>query len=572
MGLPNKKHIDFFDHQLNEMEQERLAYIRTPVNSLWKEGRLFVGRIWGYDNIKGQLILRFKKGRLPRLKVPYQLCHVGSSAGDDHMKWSFSYGNFRDQHCPINSRIYPIYFMPPEGDWRYQGCSQLSLEFLNAISADLLAGKHPLVIVAEEDPPYRYLENLKGFVKRYPRNEILNIEVDLNSTTWSPTRLPKHEFLSDHVLEIMAPQPVTLIQGPPGTGKTHLVADISHRYLNDGKSVCITALTNRALVEIAQKEPLSGFLQCGAITKTNLTTDEAKKLPGLKPSKDRTAIPGHLILGTYFLMSDELTEIDSKRKKYDLLIIEEASQAFLATIAAFCELGKKVLIVGDPMQLFPIVKEREKCGTIHPQIDLAIRGMETFAFSHEDISHRITDTFRLSSRASEQTGVFYDGQLQSVSPLNGKTLVQSNYEALLCSDGGTSMVKFPFTSLPEECIQLAVKVAVDIWSRNPGFEIAILSNLKVTVEKIYDLLFETIGTIDRFEVETIDRIQGLTCDLSVVVLESKIHFGLQKNRFNVATSRAKRGTLIVTRKSIDSLKGIEGGVSQFLDVIKTTEF
>lgn len=571
MGIPNDKHIEFFDHQLLEMEQERLAYIRSPVSSLRKEGKLFVGRVWGYDHLRGQLILRFKKGELPRLKVPYQLCLVGATAGGDTNNWNFTYDAFRQNHSLANSRILPVYYLQPEEEWRFQGCSQLSMEFLDAIRDDLANKKHPLAVIADEDPPYRYLENLKGFVKRYPQNEVLNIEAELDSSKWKPKSLPAHEFLSDHVLDLIREKPVTVIQGPPGTGKTHLVADISQHYLKSGKSVCVTALTNRALIEIAQKEPLSQFLKSGAIFKTNLTTDEAKKLPGIRLSKDRTAIPGNLILGTYFLMSDEIGGQESKKDKYDLLIIEEASQAFLATIAAFSQLGKKVLIVGDPMQLYPIVKEPEKCGSIHPKIKLAIRGMETFAFSHENISYRITDTFRLSHKASEQTRIFYDGQLQSVSPLNGSTLFQSQYEALLCPDGGTSMIKFPITSLPEESIQFAVDVAIDLWKQNQDFQIAVLSNLKVTVEKIYDLLFETIGTIDRFEVETIDRIQGLTCDVSVIVLESKVHFALQKNRFNVATSRAKRGTLIVTRSSIDSLKGIEGRVTQFLGMVKTKE-
>lgn len=133
------------------------------------------------------------------------------------------------------------------------------------------------------------------------------------------------------------------------------------------------------------------------------------------------------------------------------------------------------------------------------------------------------------------------------------------------------MIKLPISSLPDECIQLAVNIAIDIWKQNQDFNIAILSNLKATVEKVYDLLFETTGTIDRFEVETIDRIQGLTCDVCIIVLESKIHFGLQKNRFNVATSRAKRGTLIITRKTIENLKGVDRGVAQFLNMVKTTE-
>ena len=42
--------------------------------------------------------------------------------------------------------------------------------------------------------------------------------------------------------------------------------------------------------------------------------------------------------------------------QYDLIVIEEASQVFLTAIVAFKSLGRLCLIVGDPMQLPPIVK------------------------------------------------------------------------------------------------------------------------------------------------------------------------------------------------------------------------
>jgi superfamily I DNA and/or RNA helicase len=40
---------------------------------------------------------------------------------------------------------------------------------------------------------------------------------------------------------------------------------------------------------------------------------------------------------------------------YDYVILEEASQCFLGTIATAKLLGKKIILVGDPLQLPPIV-------------------------------------------------------------------------------------------------------------------------------------------------------------------------------------------------------------------------
>ena len=73
---------------------------------------------------------------------------------------------------------------------------------------------------------------------------------------------------------------------------------------------------------------------------------------------------------------------------YDIIVIEEASQAFLTTIAAFKQLGKKCLIVGDPMQLPPIVKMNNpqyNSWNVHTQIE----GLKTFALGSNIKSYRI---------------------------------------------------------------------------------------------------------------------------------------------------------------------------------------
>ena len=69
--------------------------------------------------------------------------------------------------------------------------------------------------------------------------------------------------------------------------------------------------------------------------------------------------PGELLCATNYVLSGVYSDtrpLDIGIPHYDLIIIEEASQAFLTTIVAFKALGDKCLIVGDPMQLPPIVR------------------------------------------------------------------------------------------------------------------------------------------------------------------------------------------------------------------------
>ena len=73
-------------------------------------------------------------------------------------------------------------------------------------------------------------------------------------------------------------------------------------------------------------------------------------------------------------------------------------------------------------------------------------------------------------------------------------------------------------------------------------------------------------------VETIDRIQGITVDLCIVALTlDNPSFALDLNRINVATSRAKSGTLIITDKEYLRFKGIHPKVTEFLSSLEIVD-
>lgn len=85
----------------------------------------------------------------------------------------------------------------------------------------------------------------------------------------------------------MSLQDSLILQGPPGTGKTYLIAEICERLCNQGKSVLVTALTNRALIEIVEKPALKGLLEQHRIFKTKLSVDEARAFKDLATKNKR---------------------------------------------------------------------------------------------------------------------------------------------------------------------------------------------------------------------------------------------------------------------------------------------
>jgi len=574
MQIPNQKHIEFYEWQINVIEEEWERYANTSMKLLIQEKRLFVGRIWGLQETHGNVVLRFKAGLVPRMKQPYILCMVGAAAPGNSSDWDFTYLQFRVSDNPrlsgLNTEIKTInYLKSDDAKWSYVLVNGFEQKLLNQIRDNYLSkGNHPLVVVAESDPPIDYLINLKDFVLKNPSDGILNLNVTVNENEWSPNSLDNSKSITATVIDLLDSQKTILVQGPPGTGKSHLAAEICEQYLLKGLSICVTALTNKALMEIADKDGLNTPLDQGKVSKTNLSSDEFKLIPKLKPVDDLAPIQGELLLSTYYKLSQKQAELAAGKKRFDLLIIEEASQAYLATIAMFNSIAKKLLIIGDHKQLTPVVKQKEQSYKIHPEIDGVINGLETFAFNNNNISNRLTFTRRLTSEAANLTAVYYQNTLKSISDDEGITKFPSRYFELFHPNGGISIAKLPasmqgFTE--KDVIRFICGIGHEILSCNGKIEIALLSPYIKVESSLYEQYSRLSSDYSRITINTIHKIQGLTTDVTILYLPlSNPSFDLDANLFNVATSRAKKGTLIITYKQIELLTGASPETMSFI--------
>jgi superfamily I DNA and/or RNA helicase len=73
------------------------------------------------------------------------------------------------------------------------------------------------------------------------------------------------------------------------------------------------------------------------------------------------------------------------------------------------------------------------------------------------------------------------------------------------------------------------------------------------------------STSNQLTVSTVHKVQGITVDYSIIYLPLKNSIiELGENFFNVATSRAKRGSVIISYETLDLQVGIEPSVRRFL--------
>jgi hypothetical protein len=576
MNIPQEKHIAFYNQQIRAEEDKWREYADSAMNILIQGKRLFIGRIWGVQESHGNVVLRFNEGEVPRMKQPYFLGLVGAEAPENPLTWKFSYKTFRESMPPdpryysgVRADITTLTYWKTEEGKSYILVSGLDLEVLSAIKKKYLDKKiHPLIVVAETDPPIEYLRRLKDFVLKNENDAILNLELNVAEENWKPVNLNNKKSVTHNVIEFIEKQKTTIIQGPPGTGKSYLAAELCDYYLKQGKSICVTALTNKALIEIASKDGLINSLSIGKVYKTNLTGDELKDIPKLKKVETFTPKYGDLLLSTYYQLAQKQSEIIEGSKRFDLLIIEEASQAFLATIAMFSSIAEKVLIIGDHKQLTPVIKKIEEAKQIFSKIECVINGLQTFAFNNNEISYRLTKTRRLTSDAASLTGLYYNKSLESISDKEDNTHFSSRYRTLFHENGGITIAKLSSARIgftEKNVFNFICTISREIFANNPKIEIALLTPYEYVESELYAQYSKLSNDYKSITINTVHKIQGLTTDLTILYLPlTNAAFELNENLFNVATSRATRGTLIITYEHIDLTNSVSIETKQFV--------
>ncbi len=308
------------------------------------------------------------------------------------------------------------------------------------------------------------------------------------------------------------------------------------------------------------------------MSKTMLTSDEEAHAPGLKDAdSDFVAPKGEALFGTYYKISNQFRQLEptTVRPLYDLVVVEEASQAYLTTLAAALRLGQDVLIVGDPMQLAPIVVSEGKPEYKRWNAVTQADGLSAFVLGNDVASFRITTTFRLTQASAVLTGTFYGGTLRSVSPhrLDWSSLGERYFP----SEGG---VVLDILRDGEDGVLSSAAVTVigdvlgKIRSSHKGASVAIITPFKDSAKAIQrHFLLEGNGL--EVSIETIDRVQGATVDYAILYFPLRsVPFAFNERRFNVATSRSRSTTLILSDYELLDMRSITGKVREFLEKIK----
>lgn len=345
------------------------------------------------------------------------------------------------------------------------------------------------------------------------------------------------------------------IQGPPGAGKTHTGSRIIVDLLRKGKRIGIASNSHKvihnlldAVVEAAQDAGVTfrGVKKCtGGDPETEYPGTALQNIARAEKVFQGGA---QLIAGTAWLFSDEAAE-----GHLDYLFVDEAGQVSLANLVAMSTSARNVVLLGDQMQLGQPIQGVHPGRSGESALEYLLDGMATIppergiflATSwrmHEDVCRFISDAV-------------YDGRLDPEPHNQNQALIL--HPGAHASLRATGIVFVPVTHAarsqhcPEEA--QAIRALFDSLlgqryrdrdGNTFGFgldNILVVAPYNAQVNLLASALpaGARVGTIDKFQGQQAEVVLISMTSSSEDCLPRNIEFLYDRNRLNVAVSRAR---------------------------------
>ena len=565
MYYTRESHKRFLDKELTAISEAYLKLLNTKAISLLATNDLYVTQYVKLDFKKndieadrnvlgsGQLMLRLKKEKgIPRKNEYFTAVILEKNMCLPKNWGDITWGKLRSHQVEF-SEVHCVWQgKTDDKGFLLCGFSGISLEMSQYLIDKQLEGC--VIILGPQEPPMEYYQNLITVISNtssnYPAKEILDF--DKRHVVWNPEKINSDSSQVDNIISSLESSNNLVFQGPPGTGKTHLMAALVAKLITDKKSVLVTALTNRALIELAQKDSLKEFLIQKRVKKTNVSADELISCKNICPveSKQITCMPGCVTLSTFYNASG-WAKICYEEQPFDYVIMDEASQALFGMIAACKNLGKRIIWIGDQNQMQPIVLLSEET-LVRNDYGMLANGFQTLCDNFDYKSYILTESHRLLPNAASLTSIFYHTPIKSVADFEYQ--LDINKLKFVPQDGGCSLIlrEMPIGEKADHnCCSYAIDIIAQILNCYPKLNISVLSKFRATVRMLQNCFISKFGNHNNVLIDTVERVQGMTCDICIYYIpNTMMGMSLEKSLFNVATSRAKQLTIIIADKSI----------------------
>ncbi|MBC7530229.1 MAG: TM0106 family RecB-like putative nuclease, partial [Oligoflexus sp.] len=350
-----------------------------------------------------------------------------------------------------------------------------------------------------------------------------------------------------------------VIQGPPGAGKTYTGKHIICELLKGGARIGISSNSHKAIqnlligaAELARKDGIAANFVC---TKEG---DDALVDLGIKVvvnAKLAAQTDGACVLGTtaWGFAREDLAA------KLDYLFIDEAGQVPVANLIAMSRSATNLVLMGDQMQL-----GQPSQGT-HPGesgasiLDYLLRGQPTIP-PHMGVF--LDTTFRMHSQVNAFISRhIYEGKLLSDPSADLRSIkVPDGYKGELDREQGIIFVPVAHEgnsqASDEEVARIALLVhelvGCELETEDGKRPLTLADMLFVSpynhqVTKLKQALGDSakVGSVDRFQGQEAPVVFFSLCSSTVAESARGMNFLFDRNRLNVAVSRAQCLVIVV---------------------------
>lgn len=349
---------------------------------------------------------------------------------------------------------------------------------------------------------------------------------------------------------------VSLVQGPPGTGKTTFAAHLCKYLLDHGQEVLVTAFTHEAINNILEKIHTLGT----PISKIGKRSKCSEILRPFQKNSCSTKGKAQAVIGM------TIHELLKNHKKYDFIIVDEASQMDIVSGIHFLASSTKTIFIGDHMQLpnIPKIQDTEFSVSI---FDLLLKVYEPSS---------LLTTYRFNQKICDYISPnFYKGKLDCGDKVKNNHLVIPNVCLvdnlnILTLENLKNPLLFIHTEeqveflLNKEHANLVVDLVEDFLHIGiTKEEIGVIAPNNMQVNFIKKVLSAREIDWKGIKIETVNKFQGQEKDViifsSVITkvgsMHAKYDFFFDIRRFNVAISRAMKMAIVLGNRDLVAQAG-----------------
>jgi uncharacterized protein len=357
------------------------------------------------------------------------------------------------------------------------------------------------------------------------------------------------------------------IQGPPGTGKSFTGSHIITALLTDGAKIGIASNSHKAILNLlkstakqCRKEGVHAYFACskdaGEIEALN-----ALEITVCDNTKLNDQITDNCVIGTtaWGFSRDDLVG------EFDYLFVDEAGQVSVANLIAMSRCAKNLILLGDQMQLGQPTQGTHPAESGLSILDYLLHHEATI---DEEQGIFLGTTFRMHPNVnafiSEQ---IYEGKLHSA-PIAEKRqlLVPEGYYGPLNKTAGIVYIPVHHdsnTQASDEEVEAVVAIRNVLVGRMLTLEeggqrkltdadILYVAPYNHQVAKLRQALGKNakVGSVDKFQGQEAPVVVLSMCASSGDESPRGMEFILDKNRLNVAISRAQTLAVVVASPSL----------------------